>query len=124
MLGNQEATHHTLSLTGCAKPAAPTIGVAGVRRACTSASSIHVRISVAAPGTVKSVKVTLDGKTIKTTTKSRFTLRINLKKLKAGRHRLRTVVTDQAGTTKTSTRTIARCAAAKPKRQAAPRFTG
>jgi hypothetical protein len=124
VLGNQEATHHTLSLTGCAKPAAPTIGVAGVRRACTSASSIHVRISVTAPGTVKSVKVTLDGKTIKTTTKSRFTLRINLKKLKAGRHRLRTVVTDQAGTTKTSTRTIARCAAAKPKRQAAPRFTG
>ena len=65
-----------------------------------------------------------DGKTIKTTTKSRFTLRINLKKLKAGRHRLRTVVTDQAGSNKTSTRTIARCAAAKPKHKAAPRFTG
>ena len=124
VLGNPEATHHTLSLTGCAKPAAPTIGVAGTRRACTSASSIHVRISVTAPGTIKSVKVTLDGKTIKTTTKSRFTLRINLKKLKAGRHRLRTVVTDQAGSNKTSTRTIARCAAAKPKHKAAPRFTG
>jgi hypothetical protein len=122
--GNQEATHHTLAVSGCAKPAAPTIGVAGVRRACTSASSIHVRISVGAPGTVKSVKVTLDGKTIKTTTKSRFTLRINLKKLAAGRHRLRTVVTDQAGNSTTSTRTIARCAAAKPKRKAAPRFTG
>jgi hypothetical protein len=122
--GNQEATHHTLSVTGCAKPAAPTIGVAGVRRACTSSSTIHVRISVTAPGTVKTVKVSLDGKTIKTTTKSRFTLRINMKKLKAGRHRLRTVVTDQAGNTKTSTRTIARCAVAKPKRKAAPRFTG
>jgi len=122
--GNQEAPHHTLSVTGCAKPAAPTIGVAGVRRACTSSSSIHVRISVTAPGTVKTVKVSLDGKTIKTTTKSRFTLRINMKKLKAGRHRLRTVVTDQAGNTKTSTRTIARCAVAKPKRKAAPRFTG
>jgi hypothetical protein len=123
-VGNQEATHHTLSLAGCAKPAAPSIGVAGVRRACTSASSIHVRISVNAPGKVKSVTVSLDGKKIKTTTRSRFTLRINMKKLKAGRHSLRTVVTDQAGTKKTSTRTIARCAAAKPKRQAAPRFTG
>lgn len=122
--GNQEATHHTLAVTGCAKPAAPTIGVAGVRRACTSASSIHVRISVTAPGTIKTVKVTLDGKTIKTTTKGRFTLRINMKKLKAGRHRLRTVVTDQAGNTKVSTRTLARCAAAKPRKKAAPRFTG
>jgi Bacterial Ig domain len=122
--GNQEASHHTLSLSGCAKPAAPTIGVAGVRRACTSASSIHVRFSVHAPGKVKSVKVTLDGKKLKTTSKSRFTLRINLKKLKAGHHKLRTVVTDQAGNTKRSTRTIARCAAAKPRRQAGPRFTG
>jgi Big-like domain-containing protein len=122
--GNQESPHHTLAVTGCAKPAAPTIGVAGVRRACTSSSTIHVRISVTAPGTVKTVKVSLDGKTIKTTTKSRFTLRINMKKLKAGRHRLRTVVTDQAGNTKTSTRTIARCAVAKPKSKASPRFTG
>jgi hypothetical protein len=122
--GNQEAPHHTLSVSGCAKPAAPSIGVAGVRRACTSSSTIHVRISVTAPGKVKTVKVSLDGRTIKTTTKSRFTLRINMKKLTAGRHRLRTVVTDQAGNTKTSTRTIARCAVAKPKRQTGPRFTG
>lgn len=122
--GNQETPHHTLALTGCAKPAAPSIGVAGVRRACTSAATIHVRISVTAPGQIKSVKVSLDGRTIKTTTKSRFTLRINLKKLKAGRHRLRTVVTDQAGNSRTSTRTIARCAAAKPRHRAAPRFTG
>jgi hypothetical protein len=47
-----------------------------------------------------------------------------MKKLKAGRHRLRTVVTDQAGNTKVSTRTLARCAAAKPRKKAAPRFTG
>jgi hypothetical protein len=33
-------------------------------------------------------------------------------------------VTDQTGTTTTSTRTIARCAAAKPKSKASPRFTG
>jgi hypothetical protein len=79
---------------------------------------------VNAPGKVKSVRITLDGKRLKTTSLSRFTLKINLKKLKAGRHRLRTVVTDQTGTTTTSTRTIARCAAAKPKSKASPRFTG
>jgi hypothetical protein len=121
LAGNQEATHHTLSVTGCS---APKVGVAGVRRACVSKASLSVRVSVNAPGKVKSVRITLDGKRLKTTSKSRFTLRINLKKLKAGRHRLRTVVTDQTGTTTTSTRTIARCAAAKPKSKASPRFTG
>lgn len=121
LAGNQEAAHHALSVTGCA---APKVGVAGVRRACVSKASLSVRFSVTAPGTVKSVRVTLDGKRLKTTSKSRFTLRINLKKLKAGRHRLRVVVTDQTGTTTTSTRTIARCAAAKPKSKASPRFTG
>jgi len=44
--------------------------------------------------------------------------------LKAGRHRLRIVALDEAGTKVTTTRTIARCAAAKPRRRAAPRFTG
>jgi hypothetical protein len=122
--GNQEAAHHTLSLTGCAKPAAPSIAVAGVRRACVSSSSIAVRFTVRAPGKVKSVTVSLDGKKIKTTTKSRFTLRIKMNKLKPGKHTLRTVATDQAGTKRTSTRTLARCAAAKPRRQAGPRFTG
>jgi hypothetical protein len=119
--GNQEATHHTLSLSGCA---APKVAVAGVRRACTSASSIRVRISVTAPGQVKSVRITLDGKRIKTTSKSRFTLSVNMNKLKAGRHTLKTVVIDQTGTTRTFTRTLARCAPPKPKHRAAPRFTG
>ena len=122
--GNQESAHHTLSLTGCAKPAAPSIAVAGVRRACVSSSSIAVRFTVRAPGKVKSVTVSLDGKKIKTTTKSRFTLRIKLNKLKPGKHTLRTVATDQAGTKRTSTRTLARCAAAKPRHKAGPRFTG
>lgn len=121
LAGNQEATHHTLSVTGCSTPK---VGVAGVRRACVSKAALNVRISVNAPGKVKSVRITLDGKRLKTTSQSRFTLKINMKKLKAGRHRLRTVVTDQTGSTTTSTRTIARCAAAKPKSKASPRFTG
>jgi hypothetical protein len=119
--GNQEAMHHRLSLNGCT---APTVGVAGVRTACTAASKIHVRISVSAPAQIKSVRITLDGKRIKTTTKSRFLLSINMRKLKPGRHKLRTVVTDQTGTTRTSTRTIARCTPPKPRHRAGPRFTG
>jgi hypothetical protein len=70
--------------------------------------------------------VTLDGKRLKTKSKTRFTLTINAKKLKPGRHVLRITTTDGAGNTTTARRTITRCAkpAAKPRRQAAPRFTG
>ncbi len=129
---NLETAHHSAAVNvdtvnKCkppATPAAPKVGVAGVRRACTSASSVRVRFSVNAPAKVKSVRITLDGKTIKTTTKSRFTLRISLKKLKAGHHRLRVIATDQAGKRTTVSRTLSRCAPPKPRRKAAPRFTG
>ncbi len=103
----------------------PTIGVAGVRRACTTSSRVRVRITVKktiAP--VKSVKVTLDGHRIKSTTRSRFTLVINAKRLKAGRHRLVITATDTAGNRNVLRRTIARCAAVKPRRHVSPRFTG
>jgi Calx-beta domain-containing protein/Big-like domain-containing protein len=103
--------------------AKPTVGVAGVRRACTS-STVHVRFTIKAGGGVKSVKVTLDGKRVTTTTKSRFTVKVNTKKLRAGRHHLVAIVTDKNGQKTTVRRTIARCAAAKPRHQTGPRFTG
>jgi hypothetical protein len=84
-----------------------------------------VRITIsktAAP--VKSVKVTLDGHKIKTTKRSRFTLLINAKRLKAGRHRLTITATDTAGNRNVMRRTIARCATVKPRRHVSPRFTG
>jgi hypothetical protein len=103
--------------------AAPKVGVAGVRRACTS-STVHVRFTINAGAGIKSVKVTLDGKKVTSTTKSRFTVKVNTQKLKAGRHTLTAVVVDKNGKKTTVRKTIARCAAAKPRRKAAPRFTG
>jgi hypothetical protein len=103
--------------------AAPKVGVAGVRRACTS-STVHVRFTINSGAGIKSVKVTLDGKKVTSTTKSRFTVKVNTQRLKAGRHRLTAVVVDKNGKRTTVHKTIARCAAAKPRRQAAPRFTG
>jgi CSLREA domain-containing protein len=101
----------------------PKVAVAGVRRACVS-RSLTVRISATDASGVKSVRVTLDGKRVGSG-KSRVSVRINVRKLKAGRHSLRIVTTDSAGNTTTTRRTIAKCAAApKPRRQAAPRFTG
>jgi Tol biopolymer transport system component len=111
-----------------ATPAAPTtppkVGVAGVRRACVS-SSFHVRFTVATTAsTVKSVVVKLDGKKIKSTSKGSFTLTINAKKLSSGRHRLTITATDSAGHVTTTHKSFSVCKAAKPKRKAAPRFTG
>jgi Tol biopolymer transport system component len=101
----------------------PKIGVAGVRRACVS-SSFHVRFHVATSSSVKSVVVKLDGKRIKSTTRSSFTLSINGKKLKAGRHRLTITATDSAGHVTTTHKSFSVCKAAKPRKKAAPRFTG
>jgi hypothetical protein len=99
------------------------VGVAGVRRACVS-SSFHVRLRVGTTASVKSVVVKLDGKRLKSTSKGSFTLSINPKKLKSGRHRLTITVTDSAGQTVTSRRSFSVCKAAKPRRRSAPRFTG
>ena len=104
--------------------AAPKVGVAGVRRACVSSATVHVRFSITAPAGVKSVTVSLDGKRLAKTTKSRFTVKVNAKKLGAGRHRLTAVAIDNRGQKTTVRKTIVRCAAAKPRRHAAPRFTG
>ena len=111
-----------------ATPAAPTtppkVGVAGVRRACVS-SSFHIRFRIATTAsTVKSVVVKLDGKKIKSTAKGSFTLTINSKKLKAGRHRLTITATDSAGHVTTTHKSFSVCKAAKPRHKAAPRFTG
>jgi Tol biopolymer transport system component len=101
----------------------PTVSVAGVRSACV-AKSFHVRFRVGTSSSVKSVVVKLDGKRIKSTSKGSFTLTINGKKLKSGRHRLTITATDANGNVTTSHKSFSVCKAAKPRRQAAPRFTG
>jgi Tol biopolymer transport system component len=106
-----------------ATPAKPTVAVAGVRQACVR-GAFHVRLRVGTTASVKNVVVKLDGKRLKSTSKGSFTLSINPKKLKAGRHRLTITVTDSAGQTTTSRKSFSVCKAAKPRRRSVPRFTG
>jgi Tol biopolymer transport system component len=107
-----------------ASPVKPKVGVAGVRRACVS-KTFHVRFRISTTAsTVKSVVVKLDGRKIKSTSKGSFTLTIKSKKLKSGRHRLTITATNAAGQTTTTHKSFSVCKAAKPRRQAAPRFTG
>ncbi|HEX6458552.1 MAG TPA: hypothetical protein VF032_06520 [Thermoleophilaceae bacterium] len=102
----------------------PKIGVAGVRRACVS-KAFHVRFHIATTSSsVKSVVVKLDGRRIKSTSKGSFTLSINAKKLKSGRHRLTIRATDSNGHVTTTHKSFSVCKAAKPRRRTAPRFTG
>jgi hypothetical protein len=66
------------------------------------------------------VRVYLDGKLVKRTTRTRFSLRISVRGLSVGRHRIKVVARDRAGNRSVTTRRFARCALALP----APRFTG
>ncbi len=104
----------------------PTVSVAGVRRACVSSSTLAIRVRASDASGVRSVRVTLDGKRLRIRSKTSFTLHIDVRKLKPGRHVLRITSTDAAGNPTTTRRTITRCAkrAAKPRRRVAPRFTG
>ena len=123
--GYQEAAHHTATtkvdtVDKCAP--APKVSVAGVRRACVS-KAFNIRVHISSTSKPKSVRVYLGKQRIASTTKTTFTLHINVKKL--GRHtRLRIVATSSNGKVTTIRRTIARCAVAKPRHKTAPRFTG
>jgi hypothetical protein len=102
----------------------PRVTVAGVRSACMASGTVSIRVRATDASGVKTTRVTLDGKRIHTKNKTRFTLKINVRKLSTGRHVLRIVTTDAAGNRTSTRRTITRCAKPKPRRVAAPRFTG
>jgi hypothetical protein len=90
-------------------PAAPT--------RCVS-HGFRARFRVSDASGLRRVDVFLDGKRIKRTTRTRFSVRISAGQLRAPRHRIRAVATDRAGNRRTVTRSFAGCAAASP------RFTG
>ena len=70
------------------------------------------------PTACASVKVKLDGKTIKTSEKARFTLRVKALNLPRGRHTLKVVARGAGG------RTVQRATFFRCKRPALPRFVG
>lgn len=102
---------------------APTVAVAGVRRACI-AKSFRLHVHAKDASGVARVRVFVDGKRVVSTKKSSFSLRVSARKLKSGRHRLTIQITDRAGNVRRTTRRFSVCAAVKPRRHVAPRFTG
>ena len=66
------------------------------------------------------MNVFLDGKLVKRTSRTRFSIRIKVQGLRVGRHRITVVAFDRAGNRSVIRRHFGRCALAL----AAPRFTG
>jgi ice-binding like protein/Big-like domain-containing protein len=69
---------------------------------------------------IRRVHVYLDGKRVKRTTRTRFSLRVNIRGLRVGAHRITVIARDKAGNRSVTSRRFGRCALAVP----APRFTG
>jgi hypothetical protein len=60
-------------------------------------SSLPVRVTVTSTVSLRSVKLTLDGRTVKTSKSKRFLVNVATRALSNGRHRLQVVVVDSAG---------------------------
>ena len=93
----------------------PGLKVTGVPRSCRrTAFTIRLRSSVSGTGVkLRSVRVTLNGKKLKTATKAgRFRVKVNAKKLKAGKkYTLRVKATDSKGRVTSYKKSFKRCKA-------------
>ena len=78
------------------------------------------RIRLADRAGIRRVKVYLDGKLLEGTTRTRFGVRIKVRGLRVGSHRITVVARDRAGNRSVTRRYFGRCALPL----AAPRFTG
>jgi uncharacterized repeat protein (TIGR01451 family) len=120
---NNSATQTT---SVAARPAArrdakaPSIAVAGVQSSSCVRASFSASFRISDASRIRRVIVTLDGRTIKRTTRKRFSVQVNAASMRSGRHVLRVVAIDRAGNRRTVARSFRRCA--RPAQ--APVFTG
>ena len=102
----------------CEVPA-PTVHVQALRATCHRNSPVHVNATITAQGGLTRVRITLDGKTIKTQKSGKVRITIKTKGLKVGVHKVKIVATDKSGKHTTRTLTFRVC---KPRPLA--QFTG
>ncbi len=88
-------------------------------RVCTT-EDFTARVSLRDPAGIRSVNVFLDGELVKRTSRTRFSLRVEVRGLRVGSHRIKVVARDRKGNVSVTKRRFGRCALAL----AAPRFTG
>jgi hypothetical protein len=115
----------TVSNQYCEVPA-PVVQVAGIGATCHRNAPVHINAKVSAQAGISRIRITLDGKTIKTTkvasaaaTSRTVRLTVPARGLKKGIHTIKIIVTDKSGKHTTKTLTFRVCAP-KPKAE----FTG
>ena len=86
----------------------PTITLTNLPDECT-ARNFKMRVRVSDSGGIDRTDVFLDGKRIKRSSKSSFTVTIKASQLKPGRHNIRVVARDNAGNTRTRKARFNRC---------------
>jgi Ice-binding-like len=108
-------------LPGVRQPRTPSSGSGPPRFAsvCTT-RDFTARIRLRDPSGIQTVSVYIDGKLIKRTTRPRFSVRIKVRGLRIGRHRMTVIARDRAGNRSVKRKSFGRCAIAL----AIPRFTG
>ena len=123
---NEANNSSTQTTTVNARPAvqrdsrAPSIAVAGVSRSSCVRAAFRASFRIRDASRLRRVIVRLNGRTIKRTSKKRFTVRINASVMRSGRHNLRVIAVDRSGNRRVARRSFRRCA--RPAQ--APVFTG
>jgi CSLREA domain-containing protein len=106
------------TFTAVKRPGAkPFLKLTGVPRGCRrSTFGLRLRSRVSGTGVkLRSVKVTLDGRKLKTTKRTgRFRVNVKAGKIKSGRHTLRVKATDTKGRVTSIKRSFSRCAPGTP----------
>jgi hypothetical protein len=102
----------------CEVPA-PKVVVDSLNPSCRSSKAVKIRANVSAQGGLSRVRITLDGRTIKTQKSGKVRLTISVKKLNPGVHTVKVIATDRAGKRTTRTLHFRVC-----KLKISPAFTG
>lgn len=119
----------TVNWTGCTPPETPPVTQTGspsallaLSKKCTRGYML-IRPS-ANNGTIKSVRIYVDGKRVKTLNASPFSYKLRLARVGAGKHKVKVVYTFTDGSTKAVSRTFRDCARLSARGNSAPGFTG
>ena len=105
-------------LGGSAVTITAQMSVSVAERARCARGAFKTRITVDSSNPIRRVRVMLDGKKIRETTKSSFNVRVRAGRLRPGSHTIKAIATDNQGTKRSDTTRFRVCAAQRP------RFTG
>jgi YVTN family beta-propeller protein len=103
---------------GARDSTAPSVRVSGVPQRCRR-RAFRVRVDIADQSALRRARVSVSGRRLRETSRRSFRVRVPVRKLRRGEHRLRVRAVDSAGNAATRTARFSRCVAVRT-----PRYTG